>query len=215
MNNDEWYRFWSYVHLRCQGNIWIRGRVCKTKDGRPLCLLYLVMLVLDALTFAKHLLFCANVVGKWAGNCLQAGGHWISWWIYWDGCARLGSSTFAPCLRSTSSAATVRGGCCHLAMERNWHQHRSSLSTHFHHFPSISSCFLDKSHLYLICEVCNTSINIHEFAPMAPQLLTGCSSSNRSTRERGRLIIVGTERPPNERMGKKGANDNQPMSINN
>lgn len=143
MNNDEWYRFWSYVHLRCQGNIWIRGRVCKTKDGRPLCLLYLVMLVLDALTFAKHLLFCVNVLAKWAGNCLQAGGHWISWWIYWDGCARLGSSTFAPCLRSTSSAATVRGGC-HLAMERNWHQHRSSLSTHFHHFPSISSCVIVK-----------------------------------------------------------------------
>ena len=71
-----------------------------------------------------------------------------------------------------------------------------SLSTHFHHFPSISSCFLDKSHLYLICEVCNTSINIRQFAPMAPQLLTGCSSSSRSTRERRRLIIVGTERRP-------------------
>lgn len=58
-------------------------------------------------------------------------------------------------------------------------------------FPSFSVHFL-----MFHCEVCNTSINIRQFAPMAPQLLTGCSSSNRSTRERRCLIIVGTERRP-------------------
>ena len=66
------------------------------------------------------------------------------------------------------------------------------ISIIFRPFPHVFSISLIVSH----CEVCNTSINIRQFGPMAPQLLIGCSSSNRSTRERRCLIIVGTERRP-------------------
>lgn len=87
-------------------------------------LIYLIMLVLDALTFAKHLLFCVNVLAKLEIVCRLADIEYL------DGSTEMDVPVsdlrpllpvFVPPPRLPSEVA----------------------ATHFHHFPS---CFLDKSH---------------------------------------------------------------------